>query len=93
MRDSNTLRKQTTLVRVPVSAYFFVICFILTKTQLNCAITHPLFNYSIKTHLCAPLAGLEMQVMQIFQLFFHNNNNYYFFYQHSDLEGLCSNGS
>jgi hypothetical protein len=33
----------------------------------------------------APLAGLEMQVMQMFQLFFHNP--FIFVYRHFNLEG------
>jgi len=39
----------------------------------------------------APLAGLEMRVMQIFLLFFRNS--FFFVYQHSDLEDLCLNGA
>jgi hypothetical protein len=51
-RDGGTLRRQTTLVQVPVLACFiiiiFFICFILTNTQLNCAVTHPLFKYTFQ---------------------------------------------
>jgi len=32
-----------------------------------------------------------MCMMQIFLLFFHNS--FFFVYQHSDLEGSCSNGT
>jgi len=39
--------------------------------------------------LSAPLAGLEMQVTQIYVLFFRNYS--FFVYLHSDLEGLCLN--
>ena len=56
MRDGgSTLRKQTTMVRVTVSAYnfFFLNFFILTDTQLNYAVTHPLFNYTFQNHLCS----------------------------------------
>jgi len=46
---SSTVRKQTSLVRVPVSAH--ILCVILPNTQPNCAVTHPLFNYSSKSYL------------------------------------------
>jgi hypothetical protein len=39
----------------------------------------------------APLVGLEMGVTQIFLLFFRNS--FFFVYRHSDLQGLCSNGT
>ena len=39
----------------PSIAIFFWggICFILSNTQLNCAVTHPLLNYSFKSYLCS----------------------------------------
>jgi len=73
MRDSSTVRKQNLLVRVALTAYFFI-CFILTNTQLNCAVTHPIFNCNSKVIL-APLAGLETECRRSFchfpGLFFH----------------------
>jgi hypothetical protein len=41
--------------------------------------------------MCAPLAGLEMVVTQIFLLFFRNS--FFFVYRHSDLEVWCSKGT
>ena len=54
--NGNTLKKQTTLVRVPVSAYNFLFLnvFVLTNTPLNYAVTHPLFNYVFQK-LCSQL--------------------------------------
>jgi hypothetical protein len=40
--------------------------------------------------ISAPLAGIEMQVTQILLLLFRIS--FFFVYQHSDLEGSCSNG-
>ena len=58
MRDGNTLRKQTTLVRVPVSAYnFLFLNMFYTRQHSNYAVTHPLFNYMFQSYL-ATLAGL-----------------------------------
>jgi roadblock/LC7 domain-containing protein len=39
----------------------------------------------------APFAGLEIGVTQVFVLFF--SNYFLFVYRHSDLGGLCSNGT
>jgi len=61
-----------------------------THKHSKYAVTHPLFNYVSKV-IFASLARLEMQVMQIFLLFFHDS--FCFIYRHSDLEGSCSNGT
>jgi hypothetical protein len=62
----------------------FVVCCILTNTQLNCAVTHLLFNYMFQKVICSPQARREMQMKQIFLLFF---DNYFFFVCcHFDLE-------
>ena len=63
----------------------------LTNTQLNYAVTHPLFNYMFSKVIFAPLAGLGMRVTHMFLLFFRNS--FFIVYQHSDLEGSCSNGA
>jgi hypothetical protein len=42
---SSTPWKQTTLVRVPVLAFFWGDMFYTHNTQSNCAVTHSLFNY------------------------------------------------
>ena len=48
-RDGCTRRKQTTLVRVPLSSYFFFLyIIILTYIQLLYAVTNPLFNYTFQ---------------------------------------------
>jgi hypothetical protein len=44
-RNSSTLRKQIMFIQVPVSEFFGGICFELTNTKINCAVTHLLFNY------------------------------------------------
>jgi len=45
-RDGKTLRKQTTLVRVPASAYnFFFLNMFYNHKNSNYAVTCPLFNY------------------------------------------------
>jgi len=51
-----------------INTPLFSICFILTNTQLNYAVTHPLFYYMIQI-IFVPLAGLEMRVTQIFVIF------------------------
>jgi hypothetical protein len=45
----------------------------------------------VSKFIFAPLAGLEMRVTQIFQLFFRNY--FSFLCRHSDLEVSCSNGT
>jgi hypothetical protein len=42
----STLQKHTTLVRVPVSAFFFDMFY--THKHSNCTLTHPLFNYTFQ---------------------------------------------
>ena len=61
-----------------------------SHTQLNYAVTHPLFNYVSKV-IFAPLAGLERRMTQIFLLF--SRNSFFSVYRHSDFEGSCSNGT
>jgi len=61
-----------------------------TRKHSKYAVTNPLFNYVSKVTF-ALMARSEMRVMQIFLLFFHNS--FCFIYHHSDLEGLCSNGT
>jgi hypothetical protein len=76
------------MVPVPVSAYnFFFLNMFYTHKHSNYAVTHPLFNYVSKVIF----AGFEMQVTQIFMLFFPNS--FFFVYRHYDLEGSCSNGT
>jgi hypothetical protein len=61
--------------KFPGSAYIFSFSIgcILTNTQLNYAVTHPLFNCMFQKVIFSPLAGLEMRVTQIFLLFFSNS--------------------
>jgi len=62
MRDGNTLRKQTTLVRVPLRAYnfFFFLNIYYTHGHSNYAVTHPLIYCMFQKVTFAPLAGLEI---------------------------------
>jgi len=69
-------------------SFFLNVCY--THKHLNYAVTHPLLNYIFQS-IFAQLAGLEMQVTQIFLLFCRIS--FFFVYRHSDLEGLCSNGT
>jgi hypothetical protein len=51
--SSSTIRKQTMLVRVPVSEFFLIWDMFQTIIHLNCAVTHKFFNYIFKTYLCS----------------------------------------
>jgi acyl carrier protein phosphodiesterase len=72
---------------------FFFLNVFYTHKHTNSAVTQPLFNYMVYVSkvIFAPLARLEMRVMQIFLLFFHNS--FFFVYRNFDLEGLCSGGT
>ena len=50
MCDGNTLRKQITLVRVPMRAYIYIFSFLnmyYTHKDSNYAVTGPLFNHVV----------------------------------------------
>jgi hypothetical protein len=63
----------------------FLICFILTNTQFNYAVAHPLFNYMFQNYLCC--IGKVRNASDVDFLFL-----FCFVYRHSDLEGSCSMG-
>ena len=66
-------------------------CFILTYTQFNNAVTHPLFNYMFKSYLCSTdrvRSASDADISVILR-----NSFVFFHYRHSDLEGSGSNGT
>jgi hypothetical protein len=69
--------------------FSFSICFILTNTQLNYAVRHPLFN-CFRIYLCS-IGRVRNASDPISLLFFRNS--FFSVYRHSDLEGSCSNGT
>jgi hypothetical protein len=88
MRNGHNLRKQTTLVRVPVRVYSFFKMF-YTHTQIMQQHIHYLI-ICFKSYLCSigwVRNGCDADISVFFR------NSFFFVHRHSDLEGSCSNGT